>query len=135
VQAQLTEEKTIMKAIVVTDQAAGTAGMKLAERPKPQAAINDVVVQVYASGFAGTELSWPSTWTDRLNRDPTPTIPGKELAGVVIAARIIAVGTEPSRLEVVAFMREQHDSSKRRRTREFASDDGRVDAGGTGLFG
>ena len=28
-----------MKAIVVTDQAAGTAGMKLAERPEPPAAI------------------------------------------------------------------------------------------------
>src|SRR6184192_2443505 len=41
----------IMKAIVVTDQAAGTAGMKLVERPEPQAAINDVVVQVHASGF------------------------------------------------------------------------------------
>jgi hypothetical protein len=27
-----------MKAIVVTDQAAGTAGMKLVERPKPQGA-------------------------------------------------------------------------------------------------
>ena len=33
-----------MKAIVVTDQAAGTAGMTLMERPEPQAAINDVVV-------------------------------------------------------------------------------------------
>ena len=31
-----------MKAIVVTDQAAGTAGVKLVERPEPQAAINDV---------------------------------------------------------------------------------------------
>ena len=29
-----------MKAIVVTDQAAGTAGVKLVERPEPQAAIN-----------------------------------------------------------------------------------------------
>ena len=38
-----------MKAIVVTDQAAGTAGVKLVERPKPQAAINDVVVQIHAS--------------------------------------------------------------------------------------
>ena len=28
-----------MKAIVVTDQAAGTAGMKLVERPEPPAAI------------------------------------------------------------------------------------------------
>jgi NADPH:quinone reductase-like Zn-dependent oxidoreductase len=74
-----------MKTIVVTDQAAGLAGMKLAERPQPQPAINDVVVQVHASGFVGTELSWPSTWTDRLSRDRTPTIPGHELAGVVTA--------------------------------------------------
>jgi NADPH:quinone reductase-like Zn-dependent oxidoreductase len=81
----VTEERIIMKAIVVTDQAAGTAGMKLAERPEPQAAINDVVVQVHASGFVGTELAWPSTWTDRLNRDRTPSIPGHELAGVVTA--------------------------------------------------
>src|SRR5690349_14814225 len=74
-----------MKAIVVTEQAAGTAGMKLVERPEPHAAINDVVVQVHASGFVGTELTWPSTWTDRANRDRTPTIPGHELAGVVTA--------------------------------------------------
>jgi NADPH:quinone reductase-like Zn-dependent oxidoreductase len=74
-----------MKAIVVTDQAAGTAGMKRVERPKPQAAINDVVVQVHASGFVPTELTWPSTWTDRLGRDRTPSIPGHELAGVVTA--------------------------------------------------
>ena len=74
-----------MKAIVVTDEAAGTAGMKLVERPEPQAAINDVVVQVHASGFVGTELTWPSTWTDRRNCGRTPTIPGHELAGVVTA--------------------------------------------------
>jgi NADPH:quinone reductase-like Zn-dependent oxidoreductase len=72
-----------MKAVVVTDQAAGAAGMKLVERPEPQAAINDVVVQVHASGFTGDELTWPSTWTDRLGRDRTPSIPGHELAGVV----------------------------------------------------
>jgi NADPH:quinone reductase-like Zn-dependent oxidoreductase len=40
-----------MKAIVVTNKVAGTAGMTLVERPRPQAAINDVVVQVHASGF------------------------------------------------------------------------------------
>ncbi len=74
-----------MKAIVVTDQAAGPAGMKLAERPEPQAAINDVVVQVHASGFVPDELTWPPTWTDRLDRDRTPSIPGHELAGVVTA--------------------------------------------------
>jgi NADPH:quinone reductase-like Zn-dependent oxidoreductase len=74
-----------MKAIVVTDQAAGTAGMKLAERPEPQAAINDVIVRIHASGFVPTELAWPSTWTDRRNRDRIPSIPGHELAGVVTA--------------------------------------------------
>src|ERR1700740_2027729 len=74
-----------MKAIVVTDEAAGTAGMTLVERPEPKPAINDVVVQVHASGFVPTELAWPSTWTDRLDRRRTPSIPGHELAGVVIA--------------------------------------------------
>lgn len=72
-----------MKAIVVTDQAAGKPGMQLAERPEPQAAINDVIVQVYASAMTGDELSWPSTWTDRAGRDRTPAIPGHELAGIV----------------------------------------------------
>ena len=74
-----------MKAIIVSDQAVGTAGMKLVERPEPQAAINDVIVQIHASGFVPTELSWPSTWADRLDRDRTPSIPGHELAGVVTA--------------------------------------------------
>lgn len=74
-----------MKAIVVTDEAAGTAGMNLTERPEPKAAINDVVIRVHASGFVGTELGWPSTWSDRLGRDRTPTIAGHELAGVVTA--------------------------------------------------
>jgi NADPH:quinone reductase-like Zn-dependent oxidoreductase len=74
-----------MKAIVVTDQASGTAGMKLADRPDPKPAINDVIVEIHASGFVGTELTWPSTWADRQGRDRTPTIPGHELAGVVTA--------------------------------------------------
>src|ERR1700739_4949615 len=74
-----------MKAIVVTDQAEGTAGMTLVERPDPAAAINDVIVQIHASGFVPTEMAWPSTWTDRRGRDRTPSIPGHELAGVVSA--------------------------------------------------
>src|SRR4029450_13659828 len=47
--------------------------------------INDVVVEVHASGFVPTEMEWPSTWTDRVDRDRTPSIPGHELAGVVSA--------------------------------------------------
>lgn len=74
-----------MKAIVVTDQEAGLAGMKLVELPEPPAAINDVIVQVYAASITGDELSWPSTWTDRADHDRTPSVPGHELAGVVIS--------------------------------------------------
>jgi len=74
-----------MKAIVVTDQNAGLAGMQLVELPEPSVAINDVMVQVYAASITGDELSWPSTWTDRAGHNRTPSIPGHELAGVVTA--------------------------------------------------
>src|ERR1700755_479950 len=91
-----------MKAIVVTDQVAGTAGVKLVERPEPQPAINDIVVQIHASGFTGDELTWPSTWTDRVGRDRTPSIPGHDLAGVVTALRYgttgVAIGQRELRL-------------------------------------
>ncbi|MFE6489098.1 NADP-dependent oxidoreductase [Streptomyces sp. NPDC057757] len=72
-----------MRAIVVSDRAAGTAGMALVDRPEPSAAINDVIVRIHASGFVPTELEWPSTWTDRTGREKTASIPGHELAGVV----------------------------------------------------
>jgi hypothetical protein len=52
----MTEETIIMKAIVVTDQAAGKAGMKLVERPEPPAAINDVIVQFMRRD--SSRLSW-----------------------------------------------------------------------------
>ncbi len=65
-----------MKAIVVTDEAAGTAGMTLVKRPEPEPAINDVVVQVHASGFTSGELTWPPTWTDRVGRDRLAPLPG-----------------------------------------------------------
>ncbi|OJV59804.1 MAG: NADPH:quinone reductase [Cellulomonas sp. 73-145] len=74
-----------MKAIVVSEQGAGLAGMSLTERPEPSAAINDVLVEVHASGFVPTELEWPSTWVDRQGRDRTPSVPGHELSGVVVA--------------------------------------------------
>ena len=90
-----------MRAIVVTDQAAGTAGMELVERPDPDAArlagleganYGDVVVEVHASGFTGNELEWPSTWVDGLGRDRTPSIPGHEVAGVVTSLSYGAAG-------------------------------------------
>jgi NADPH:quinone reductase-like Zn-dependent oxidoreductase len=57
--------------------------MKLVDRPDPKPAINDVLVEIHASGFVNTEMDWLSTWTDRVDRDRTPVIPGHELAGVV----------------------------------------------------
>ena len=74
-----------MKAIVVTDKSAGTAGMELADQPEPQPGVGDVVVEVHASGFTHDELTWPGTWTDRFGRDRMPVIPGQEVAGVVSA--------------------------------------------------
>jgi NADPH:quinone reductase-like Zn-dependent oxidoreductase len=59
--------------------------MTLVERPEPLAAINDVIVAIHASGFVPTEVGWSSTWTDRANRDRTPSIVGHELAGVITA--------------------------------------------------
>lgn len=73
-----------MKAIVVSEEAAGVAGMALVERPEPEATGNDVLVEVHASGFTPGELTWPGTWTDRLGRDRTPSVPGHEVAGVVV---------------------------------------------------
>jgi NADPH:quinone reductase-like Zn-dependent oxidoreductase len=57
--------------------------MTLTERPDPVPAINDVVVEIHASGYVPTEVTWSSTWTDRTNHDRKQPIPGHELAGVV----------------------------------------------------
>jgi NADPH:quinone reductase-like Zn-dependent oxidoreductase len=74
-----------MKAIVATDETAGTPGMTLVERPAPAPAINDVIVEVHAAGFVPTEIEWSSTWTDRRGLDRTPAIVGHEMAGAVTA--------------------------------------------------
>lgn len=72
-----------MKAIVVTDQTAEAAGIAFAERPRPKAAINDVVLEVHASGFVPAEWEWPSAWADRAGHDRIHGIIGHEFAGVV----------------------------------------------------
>ncbi|WP_345762785.1 NADP-dependent oxidoreductase [Diaminobutyricibacter sp. McL0608] len=74
----------MMRAITVSDQSAGVGGMELAEIGYPHASENDVIVEVRAAGFTPGELSWPATWTDRAGRDRTPTVPGHEVAGVVV---------------------------------------------------
>ena len=73
-----------MKAITVTDPDLGVDGMTLTEIEYPHAAENDVIVRVHAAGFTPGELTWPGTWIDRAGRDRTPSVPGHELAGVVV---------------------------------------------------
>jgi NADPH:quinone reductase-like Zn-dependent oxidoreductase len=72
-----------VRAIIVADQDAGLAGLRLAELPYPHLAENDVVVRVHAAGFTPGELNWPSTWTDRAGRDRAPSVPGHEVSGIV----------------------------------------------------
>jgi len=64
-----------MTAVVVADQAAETSGMTLVERAEPQAAINDVIIQLYGSGIRPDSAGVALDWTDRFNRDRTPSVP------------------------------------------------------------
>jgi len=73
-----------MRAITFRDREADGYGLSLSELPYPQAAENDVIVQVHAAGFLRGEPDWPGTWIDRAGRDRTPSVPGHELSGVVV---------------------------------------------------
>lgn len=73
-----------MKAITVAEAGLGVDAMTLTDIEYPHAAENDVIVQVQAAGFTPGELTWPGTWVDRAGRDRTPSVPGHELAGVVV---------------------------------------------------
>lgn len=79
-----------MKAVVAADRSAHAAGITVTEAPVPVPAINDVLVEVHASGFVPAEWEWPSTWVDRSGRDRSRPIVGHELAGVV---RALGYGT------------------------------------------
>ncbi|MFK4835596.1 NADP-dependent oxidoreductase [Microbacterium sp. ZW T2_14] len=74
-----------MKAVVATDRSADAAGITLMDVPEPTPAINDVIVEVHASGFVPAEWEWPSTWADRSGHERTRPVIGHEFAGVVTA--------------------------------------------------
>jgi NADPH:quinone reductase-like Zn-dependent oxidoreductase len=73
-----------VKAITVTRPGLGVEAMTMTDIDYPHAAENDVIVRVHAAGFTTGELTWPGTWVDRAGRDRTPSVPGHELAGVVV---------------------------------------------------
>src|SRR5919198_2243850 len=68
----------------------GPEGLADEEAPLPEPGTGDVLVRVRAASFTPTELTWPSTWVDRLGHDRRPVIPGHEVSGVVAA---LGVGT------------------------------------------
>ena len=74
-----------MKAVVAADRSADAAGITLADVPTPTPAINDVLVEVHASGFVPAEWEWPSTWEDRAGGQRAQPVIGHEFAGVVAA--------------------------------------------------
>jgi NADPH:quinone reductase-like Zn-dependent oxidoreductase len=74
-----------VKAVVAADRSAGAAGLALADVPEPVPAINDVLVEVHASGFVPAEWTWPSTWVDRSGHERSRPVIGHEFAGVVAA--------------------------------------------------
>jgi NADPH:quinone reductase-like Zn-dependent oxidoreductase len=63
----------------------GPEGLTYEEAPVPEPGTGDVLVRVLAASFTPTELTWPSTWVDRLGHDRSPVIPGHEVSGTVEA--------------------------------------------------
>ena len=61
----------------------GPEQMRYEDAPLPYVGIGDVLLRVQGASFTPTELTWPSTWVDRLGRDRLPVIPGHEVSGVV----------------------------------------------------
>jgi NADPH:quinone reductase-like Zn-dependent oxidoreductase len=73
-----------MHALRIHEQG-GPEGLTYEEAPEPEPGTGDVLVRVLAASFTPTELTWPSTWVDRLGHDRRPVIPGHEVSGTVEA--------------------------------------------------
>jgi NADPH:quinone reductase-like Zn-dependent oxidoreductase len=61
----------------------GPEGLAYEEAPVPEPGTGDVLVRVHAASFTPTELTWGSTWVDRLAHNRRPVIPGHEVSGTV----------------------------------------------------
>jgi NADPH:quinone reductase-like Zn-dependent oxidoreductase len=72
-----------MKAVVATDRLADSGGIALVDAPEPLPVINDVLVEVHASGLVPAEWQWSSTWIDRSGHERARPVIGHEFAGVV----------------------------------------------------
>jgi NADPH:quinone reductase-like Zn-dependent oxidoreductase len=59
--------------------------LRYEEMAVPSPGTGDVLVEVAAASFTPDEMDWPSTWVDRAGRDRSPSVPGHEVAGTVVA--------------------------------------------------
>ena len=82
------------------------AGLRYEETDVPAPGIGDVLLRVAAASFTPTELGWPSTWVDRAGRDRTPSIPGHEVSGTVVALGAEAGVPTPLTARLVALIHE-----------------------------
>src|SRR6266511_671704 len=82
-----------MKAVRIHEPI-GVDGLVYEEAPDPVLGVGDLLVEVRAAGFTPGELEWPSTWTDRCGHDRAPSIPGREVSGVVTALGYGTTGFE-----------------------------------------
>jgi NADPH:quinone reductase-like Zn-dependent oxidoreductase len=73
-----------MHALRIHEQG-GPKGLSYEEAPMPEPGTGDVLVRVHGASFTPTELTWSSTWVDRLGHDRRPVIPGHEVSGTVEA--------------------------------------------------
>jgi NADPH:quinone reductase-like Zn-dependent oxidoreductase len=80
----MTDVPTSMRALRAPEPG-GPEQLAVDTAPVPPIGTGDVLVRVHAAGYTPGELDWPSTWTDRLERPRTPSIPSHEVSGTVAA--------------------------------------------------
>lgn len=73
-----------MKALRI-HQPGGPEGLVFEEAPDPEPPTGDVLIAVRGCGFTPNELEWSATWIDRAGRSRTPSVPGHEVSGIVVA--------------------------------------------------
>ncbi len=84
-----------MKAIYL-NQVAGPEALGYGEIPRPQPALGEALVKVFATAVTPTELQWVPTWKERTGQPrPFPLILSHEFSGAVEALGPGVTGLEP----------------------------------------
>lgn len=65
------------------------------DAPEPRLDVDDVLVEVHATGITPAELTWDATYQNADGSSRTPAVPGHEVSGVVRAIAPEAEGIDP----------------------------------------